>query len=65
MHRFLKKRGYFINSAFFFEKAGIFHKKIYEYSMEFIQKPDIRERVLERGLLYPTDEELIMLILGS
>ncbi|MCR5613481.1 RadC family protein [Treponema sp.] len=33
--------------------------------MEFIQKPDIRERVLERGLLYPTDEELIMLILGS
>lgn len=33
--------------------------------MENIYKPDIRERVLERGLLYPTDEELVMLILGS
>lgn len=28
-------------------------------------KPDLRERVLSRGLLYPTDEELIMLIIGS
>lgn len=28
-------------------------------------KPDLRERVLSRGILYPTDEELIMLIIGS
>ncbi len=28
-------------------------------------KPDIRERTLERGIHYPSDAELIMLILGS
>jgi DNA repair protein RadC len=28
-------------------------------------KPDIREQVLKHGLSYPSDEELVMLILGS
>ena len=28
-------------------------------------KPDIREKVLENGLSYPTNKELIMLLLGS
>ena len=28
-------------------------------------KLDIRERTIENGLLYPTNAELIMLILGS
>ena len=28
-------------------------------------KPDLRERVIEKGFLYPSDEELIMLIIGS
>lgn len=30
-----------------------------------IVKPDIRERTIEKGISYPDDEELIMLILGS
>lgn len=34
-------------------------------SMEEILKPDLRERVMIRGLTYPTDEELIMMIIGS
>lgn len=29
------------------------------------EKPDIREQVLRHGLSYPSDEELVMLILGS
>lgn len=29
------------------------------------KKPDLRERVFARGLSYPSDEELLMLILGS
>lgn len=33
--------------------------------MENIIKPDLRERVLKKGLKYPTDEELIMLLIGS
>lgn len=33
--------------------------------MDTILKPDLRERVLSRGISYPTDEELIMLIIGS
>lgn len=34
--------------------------------MEIINyKPDVREKTLEYGIGYPTDEELIMLILGS
>ena len=33
--------------------------------MENKNKPDIRERTIENGLLYPTNVELIMLILGS
>jgi len=28
-------------------------------------KPDVREQVLKHGLAYPSDEELVMLILGS
>ncbi|MBP5402166.1 MAG: DNA repair protein RadC [Treponema sp.] len=28
-------------------------------------KPDLRERVMSKGFLYPTDEELIMLIVGT
>ena len=28
-------------------------------------KPDIREKVLENGLSYPTNKELINLLLGS
>ncbi|MDE6068488.1 MAG: hypothetical protein K2F89_06010, partial [Treponemataceae bacterium] len=28
-------------------------------------KPDLRERVFLRGLSYPSEEELLMLILGS
>ncbi|MBQ0002808.1 MAG: DNA repair protein RadC [Treponema sp.] len=28
-------------------------------------KPDLRERVLSRGFTYPTDEELVMMIIGS
>ena len=30
-----------------------------------MKKPDIREQVLKQGISYPTDEELIMLILGK
>ena len=33
--------------------------------MDNKNKPDIRERTIENGLLYPTNVELIMLILGS
>lgn len=33
--------------------------------MDTIVKPDLRERVLTRGMSYPTDEELVMLIIGS
>jgi len=33
--------------------------------MENKNKPDIRERTIENGLLYPTNVELLMLILGS
>lgn len=33
--------------------------------MNTLVKPDLRERVLERGISYPSDEELIMLIIGS
>lgn len=33
--------------------------------MEINLKPDLRERVLTRGFTYPTDEELIMMIIGS
>lgn len=33
--------------------------------MTTVCKPDLRERVLSRGFLHPTDEELIMLIIGS
>ncbi len=33
--------------------------------MNFLGKIDLRERVLVRGITYPTDEELIMLIIGS
>ena len=30
-----------------------------------IDKPDVREKVLEKGLSYPSNKELIMLLLGS
>lgn len=33
--------------------------------MNIPTKPDLRERVLSRGIKYPTDEELVMLIIGS
>lgn len=33
--------------------------------MEKIEKPDIREQTLQKGLLFPNDEELLMLILGN
>ena len=33
--------------------------------MENKNKPNIRERTIENGLLYPTNDELIMLILGN
>ncbi|AEE16892.1 RadC family protein [Treponema brennaborense] len=33
--------------------------------MKECRKPDIREKVLKNGLTFPTDEELIMLLLGS
>lgn len=33
--------------------------------MNTILKPDLRERTLSRGIQYPTDEELVMLIIGS
>ena len=32
--------------------------------MENKNKPDIRERTIENGLLYPTNVEWLMLILG-
>lgn len=36
------------------------------YMMNYYHnKPDIRERALKHGLQYPSDEELVMLILGS
>ena len=46
--------------------------KVYIYSMDNINlrleelndKPDIRELTLRNGIYYPSDEELIMLILG-
>ncbi len=33
--------------------------------MDITNKPDIREQVLKKGLIYPSDQELVMLILGS
>jgi len=33
--------------------------------MENTKKPDIREQVLQKGLSFPSDRELVMLVLGS
>ncbi len=40
-------------------------KSDFFYQAECQKKPDIRELALSNGLSYPSDEELVMLILGS
>ena len=47
-----------------FAYIKVMEQKEISDTQEALQKPSIREQTLEKGLAYPSDEELLMLILG-